>query len=390
MNEEQRTTVVFFHPASNSFSGGPKMLYRLVTSLDQRRFEPVILSQRYDALCRRVEREGVRVEIVPFRGVLDTYNRQLLSSSTVEKIAAIARLSQFNIEVRDVLSEADVIWCKNLRAVLTIVPYSLLRNNSIIWNIGLGMEPEGMVEYLQKLALVSVDYVFIESNRQAETIFGSKTIDDNADKFVIFYKGIDTERFDPNRYNADDGKEYVIGTAASISRRKGIEYLVEAAIRLLSRRDDLRFVIAGDVPEGNEAYKRALVDRISEEGMGDRIEFLGWVDDMPQFYAELDVFVLPSLNEGIPGAVREAQAMGIPVVATDVGGTADALVDGETGLLVEPENAEVIAEALEYLLNHPEERQEMGRKGRRRIVDEFSVEEYVNRYEKFMSYIAER
>lgn len=385
MNGDQRSTVVFFHPASDSFTGGPKMLYRLVKSLDRSRFEPIILSQRYDELCKRAENEGVQVEIIPFKGALDTYNHQLLSSSLIGKGSAAARLLQFNAEAREVLLAADIIWCKNLRALLTILPFSLLSDKIFIWNIGLAPKAKGAVSYLQKIALITTDYVFIESERQARTVFGSEKVSEYSGKFAVFHKGIDTTRFDPDQSESTSNDRIVIGTAASITPRKGLEYFVDAAIQLSSERDDLRFVIAGDVQESSRDYKQELAERISREGLSDQIEFIGWIDDMPQFYADLDIFVLPSLQEGIPGAVREAQAMELPTVATNVGGTADVLVDEETGLLVPPESTEDIVEALEYLLNRPDERHEMGQAGRQRIVDEFSVEQYVRKYENFLS-----
>ncbi len=106
---------------------------------------------------------------------------------------------------------------------------------------------------------------------------------------------------------------------------------------------------------------------------------------MPGYLNSLDVFVLPSLNEGIPGAVREALAMEVPVIATDVGGTSEAVVDGTTGYLVPVEDAEQIAWKVIQLLNDQSERRELGKQGRIHIIENFSIESYVRDYEKFLT-----
>ena len=384
--------VVFFYRASESFGGGSQMLLRLIEGLDPDRFDVTVLSQFEDDLCRRAEAAGVTVSIVPYRGTLDVYDRGLLSQPFYKKIASVGRLLQFNVEAREVLSSADVIWCDCLRSLLTISPYSVRPSTPVIWNIGLGYKSTGTRRHLNRVALTVADHVFIESDEQARRIFTEKQYRNNRGQFTIFHKGIDTERFSPRVSNGgSDSGDLTVGTAASITPRKGHEYLVDAASRLLERRDDVRFMIAGEVAnESDREYEQALKRRIERAGIKDRIQFLGWVEDMPTYLDSLDVFVLPSLNEGIPGAVREALSMAVPVVATDVGGTAEVVVDGETGYLVQPEDGEQLAEAIELLLDDRDRRERMGAAGREWIVEEFSVEQYVEKYEAFLSRIAGR
>lgn len=383
----QRTTVLFFHTASDSFGGGSQMLFRLLKSLDEEAFEPVLLSQYRDELCERAETRGVSVEIVPFRGILNTYNRGLLSLSPMGALQAAFRIGQFNVEARQLLQTADVVWCKNLRALLTLGPYALLTRTPVIWNIGLGLESTGTVRYLNALGLKLADRIFIESRAQARSVFTDHQYRRHEDKFVVFHKGIDVERFSPESVESVDYSEIRVGTAASLTPRKGLEYFVDAAIEIDARvESDVEFLIAGETSTAeDEAYVQSLQDRVERHGLQDAVQFLGWVDEMPTYLNSLDVFVLPSLNEGIPGAVREALAMEVPVVATDVGGTEEAVRDGETGLLVDAEDASAIADAVEYLISNPEERRRMGENGRKHVLKEFSMRAYVERYESFLS-----
>lgn len=383
------TAIVFFRMASDSFGGGSKMLYRLLSDLDTERFDITVLSQCEDELSRRVRSEGIRVEIIPYRGVLDTYDEGLFDLSPPMKIAAVARLIQFNIEARETLTNADVVWCDCLRSVLTITPYILNPRTPAIWNIGLGHGSDGTRKYLNDFALMIANHVFIESESQAERVFTTNQYKQHKDKFTVFHKGIDTSTFAPRQTSSQSNTEFKVGTAASLTPRKGLEYLIDAAARVLKHHDDVSFHIAGETTnDADEEYVEALQQQVREHGIEDSVEFHGWVNDMPTYLGELDVFVLPSLNEGIPGAVREALAMERAVIATDVGGTDEAVINGETGLLVPPEDPDALADALRRLLDDTDKRERLGQNGRDHIVEEFSVDSYIENYETFLTDLA--
>jgi glycosyltransferase involved in cell wall biosynthesis len=159
-------------------------------------------------------------------------------------------------------------------------------------------------------------------------------------------------------------------TAARLTRQKGIEYLLQAA----SQVQGADFVIAGDGPERGELEAQA-----GALGVADRAIFAGHRADMPELLSECDLFVLPSLFEGLPLAVLEAMAAGKPVVATDVGGTAEAVLNGETGLIVPPRDAGALAMAIRRVLDKPEWATAMGAAGRERARCEFSAETMVRR-----------
>lgn len=162
----------------------------------------------------------------------------------------------------------------------------------------------------------------------------------------------------------------VAGTAARLAPMKGLEYLIDAAARLQQRGSRFELRIAGTGSLLPELRRRA-----EQRDLGRSVRFVGHVEDMAGFYQDLDLFVLPSVStEGLPLTVLEAMASGLPVVATDVGGTAEAVRHGIDGLIVPPRDAEALAGALANLLNSPERRQEMGRSGRQRVADEFSRE----------------
>jgi glycosyltransferase involved in cell wall biosynthesis len=155
----------------------------------------------------------------------------------------------------------------------------------------------------------------------------------------------------------------VIGTAALLERRKGIDVLLEASARMETPH---RLVIHGDGPLRSELEAAA-------RDLGAPAEFPGFATDVEARIAELDVFVLPSRGENLPIAILEAMAAALPVVATRVGGVPEVVADGVTGLLVEPEDPEGLAAALDRVAFDEELRQRFGRAGAARVDEHFDA-----------------
>jgi len=161
----------------------------------------------------------------------------------------------------------------------------------------------------------------------------------------------------------------VIATLGRLHEQKGHAYLLRAARLLAERQADALFLIAGYGP-----LRGRLEAQARELGVAERVRFLGYRRDVRRILAAADIFVLPSLWEGMSNAIMEAMAAGRPVVATAVDGNVDQVADGETGLLVAPANAEALAEALNRLCQNPAEAEEMGKRGRMRVEEFFPVE----------------
>jgi glycosyltransferase involved in cell wall biosynthesis len=156
---------------------------------------------------------------------------------------------------------------------------------------------------------------------------------------------------------------------------KGVGEFVEAAIQLKSRGVNARFVLVGEPDEENPTsvsehqlvnwQKNAVVD------------WWGRREDMPQVLAQSHIVCLPSYREGLPKSLLEAASCGRPIVTTDVPGCREIVRDGDNGLLVEVCNSTALTDALAKLLADPELRQQMGRRGRERVMNEFSQERIV-------------
>jgi len=170
-----------------------------------------------------------------------------------------------------------------------------------------------------------------------------------------------------------------IGTVGRLDPVKNHAALLRAVRMILDQRPDLdaalRLTIVGDGPQ-----RGALEALAGELGLLRHVEFTGTRDDTASILRNLDLFVLPSVNEGISNTILEAMASGLPVLAARVGGNPELVVHGETGLLYEPDAADGLAAGLQRYLDEPGLRRAHGSAGRRRAQENFSLDAMVQRY----------
>jgi glycosyltransferase involved in cell wall biosynthesis len=186
----------------------------------------------------------------------------------------------------------------------------------------------------------------------------------------VIYFGIDLQRFRGARPAlARNGP--VIGSVARLVPQKGHRFLLEAAPRILEHHPTARFVLVGEGPSRVEIETQARA-----AGIEDHVLLVGQQTDVPAWLASFDVFALPSLFEGLCYAVLEAQAAGVPVVATPVGGVRETVIDHETGLVVPRQDPVALADAVCRLLEHPDEARALSLEAGRRI-ERFSKERMV-------------
>jgi phosphatidylinositol alpha-1,6-mannosyltransferase len=207
----------------------------------------------------------------------------------------------------------------------------------------------------------------------------------------IVHPGCDTDRFSPNAAGAAAQRRqlgiepdcFMLLTVANVVERKGHDVVLRAVARLRHTIPRLTYVIAGDGPHA------AVLKRLASElGVGDCVRFLGRIqaEDLPGLYAASDVFVMPSRLrdsdndvEGFGIVYVEASACERPVIGGRSGGVEDAIVDGKTGLLVDPLDVEALAASIERLWRYPELRATLGQAGRHRAMSELTWRHFAGR-----------
>jgi glycosyltransferase involved in cell wall biosynthesis len=189
---------------------------------------------------------------------------------------------------------------------------------------------------------------------------------------VAQYQGAsEARKISRSRLGCSD-EERIVGSVGWLTPIKGHQYLIQAISKLKPRYPNLQCHILGSGPLQEELMKLA-----ADLGIGSAIRFPGYRQDVPTYLAAMDIFVLPSLNEGMGRALIEAMAAGLPVVATNVGGIPAIVQDGSTGSLVPPGNSELLAKALDRYLQSPERAKDIGAAARAHITEKFDVSSLV-------------
>ncbi|MDO9542467.1 MAG: glycosyltransferase family 4 protein [Kiritimatiellia bacterium] len=219
--------------------------------------------------------------------------------------------------------------------------------------------------FLERLTAAITDKIITLTEQENKDYLGRHIAP--ASRFTTIHSGVALEKFFNSRVNPANMKKelgipedvFVVGTVGRFAPIKGHKYLIAAAQKALLAIPGMIFVFLGDGELLDELKAQA-----AGAGIQDNVMFLGWRPDVAGVMSTFDVFILPSLNEGMGKVLVEAMAMGKPIIASAVGGIADLVIHEENGMLVPGADAEAIAGSIERLYRDPARRKIMGEKGK--------------------------
>ena len=190
----------------------------------------------------------------------------------------------------------------------------------------------------------------------------------------VIHSGVDTDEAVDETSVLTPGRVPVVGAAGPLEAMKGFPFFLGAAARVLATGRDVEFVIAGAGPEESNLRRLSTTMKIDSH-----VTFVPNLLEFGDALEAMDIFCLPSLQQGIGTIMLEAMSMGRPVIATRVGGVFRVIRDRETGLLVPASNSEVLSERILELLDHPDQARLIGQNARSEVRQEFSVEQMVSK-----------
>ena len=348
------------------FSGGEISLLELISRIDRRRFEPVLLCPGEGSFAERARSAGIVTEI-----------RGLPSMRTLD-LPGVFRAAG---KIRDVIREhaIDIVHTNGMRAQFYASLAVKGTGSSLLWHVRESARDWPLYEsYLAGRA----DFIVCVSEgvRQAHFSGNERLLA----KSRVIYNGVDTKTFsrDPEagkRIRAELGvsdTQQLIGTMGLFIPRKGQDVLLKAFKRLAGTHPGVRLLMAGKVVD--DAYFKSLKALSDGLGLGKSVLFAEPRPDVRDVLSALDVFVLPSSREGFSRVLLEAMACALPVVASDVAGNNEAVAEGETGFLVPFGDDIRLEEALEKILSNKKRAIDMGRKARERVERAFTIQKCVD------------
>ncbi len=350
-----------------AIGGAEKNLLELVRLTDKKKYRVVICSVGQGGpLQREFEALGLNVYVVTKKHRLDV--------SQVFNVAEIMRNERVDI-VQMTLFYAEIIGI--LAALLAKVKIR------ISWEVYTHSK-KFRHRLAYRLIYKLVNCVIAVSDETRKTIIKDRNLD--VKKAITIHYGVDLDKF-----NASNGRitktepklnrnHKTLGIVARLTDQKGHIYLIKAAPEIVKKFPSVKFVLVGDGP-----LRDSLKAEIAKLGLSCNFEFLGFRNDVNELLNSFDIFVLPSLFEGLPNVLLEAMACAKPIVATSVAGVPEVVVDGFTGLLVPPKNPEALAKRISALLENEELMVKMGKEARKRVENNFSLTTQVDNFQALYS-----
>ncbi|RPH92904.1 MAG: glycosyltransferase [Calditrichaeota bacterium] len=357
-----------------NFGGAETKLLELVTFMDRARFETTVVSlglgNEIEALFRQLDCR-----------VLTFQRQKQVDFALLRRVKDFIRTEEIDI-VMTTLFYADVIGALAGHAGGATGVFSWETISSPKWLV-----PHRYWAY--RYAIRKADKVISVSRATADWLVNQRHVP--ADKVMIIPYGVNLKKFNPvpaSLRRRDIGltdTDLVFGQVSRLTEQKGHRYLIEAAARIVQVLPQAKFVLVGDGP-----LRAALEDQVRRLGVEKQFLFLGFRQDVADLLPLFDVFVLPSLYEGLPNVVLEAMACALPVIATPADGTKEAVIDQQTGYLVPIGDVDALADKMIAVGSDLQLRRILGKAGRERVEREFSLEGQVNQFESLYSEYASR
>lgn len=372
--------ILFYFNYYGAFTGGPRTLISILEQIDKNKFSPVVATQDENALAHRARQiPGVEVVVLRQPGALQERNEATLAGGPLRIVRNGWETLRYNRSVAREVQRRGIrlVWARGLKGVL-VTGFAAARNRiPLIWDVALEKPSRGLVRLLHWIGLRLATRVIFEAPSQYEATFGTKWTRRHGSKFTHIESAIpESTREEIQLATATKGSRRLseetvsILCVGTIGPRKSQRQLYEAVKEMLPERPDLRLDIVGSADD--PAYLDELAAEISRDGLVERVALHGWSEKIPEWLAQSDILALPSRNEGVPHVIKEAMHSGLPVVATRVGGVPDTVEDGQTGILVDPDDRVGLIEALRRLVENAELRQRMGANARERAEQRFS------------------
>lgn len=364
-NRTKKTKILYLFVHLN-YGGAEVGLFTTLKNINRDEFDCIIVSiEKKGAIGEEIEKIGFKVMYL-------NDNARLFNLALIGKIWGLLK------EMNPDILHTSLFYANFLgrMAAFSARPKAIITEERSMYT-----EKRFYHVFIDKILSRFTDKIIVCSNSVLDFTVRQEGI--SRDKFYLIYNAIDAQRFDIKeskeqlrvKYGFSDS-DFIVGSVGSVISKKGHIYLIKSAVDLNATIPNLKVVIIGD-----GADKDGLMRLSGALMLKDIIVFLGVRKDIPQLMKIMDVFVLPSLQEGFPRTLVEAMYTGLPVVASNLSGIPEIVTDGQNGFLAPPRDSIAIRDRISDLYNQPELRSKFKTNARRTVETGFMPDYHINRLE---------
>lgn len=378
--------ILFIHQSAELY-GSDKTILMFISNLDKQKYKSVVVLPFEGPLKKEFEKNGIEVVIAP---VLKLYRKMF----TPQNMLKFFREYKSGLRVLEDLHKKykfDIVYSHTLASLIGIV-FARKYKIKHLWHVQeIIAKPKVFNRGFVKLLSIPSNHVTVYDSRTTMEfwIAGNPKL---AKKSFFICNGLDVKQ--KPQVNPEDvltvrknffevaENQLVIALVGRINSWKGQQLLLEAFQKIAHKYNDIKLVYIGSAPPNQEFFETELLEKIHKNNLTNRVKIIPFQDNIWRFWDAIDIAVVPSTEPEPFGMVAiEAMLSKKPVVAANHGGLTETVLDGHSGLLFEPNNADALASALEELINDEKKRKLFGENGYIRTIEHFSLEKHTQEFE---------
>ncbi|MEK4344191.1 glycosyltransferase family 4 protein [Paenibacillus sp. FSL P4-0184] len=353
------------------WSGGEVALFNILTHIGEQ-IDPLIILAEDGALAERLRENGMDVRIIPLDESIRSRGRNAVNLGAP---AAAFKLLAYGRKLAPLLKaeKVDCVHTNSLKSALYGAIAAKIAGVPLIWHIrdhiGAPYLKPIVAKGIRLLSRLLPNGVIANSHSTLNALELPRS-----KKTLVVYSAF--AKAIGNGIGMRDQKDFNVLLVGRLAHWKGQHIVLEAA-KSFKNEPRVKFWLAGDALFGEEAYKQELLQKIKNDELTN-VSMLGHVDDIQGLMNTADLLIHTSVTpEPFGQVIVEGMAAGLPVIASNEGGPVEIVVQGETGLLIEPGDAAILADSIKWMLDHPEERRRMADNGMKRVKEHFVIENTV-------------
>lgn len=373
--------ILFIHQSAELYGSDKTLLY-LVVNLDKTKFFPIVILPNEGPLQNELEKENIKVIIAP---VLKLYRKMFTPSNLIKFIKDFFKGFQTIKSIRKE-HKIDFIYSNTL-AVLLGFFYCFFHKTKHIWHVHEIIEsPTIFTKAFRFFLNKKTNSVLIHNSIATSNFWNCKGNNQVIWNGIATFSEITSEQKASIRQSVFKSEnEIIFALVGRISRWKGQMLLLDTFHELIQKHANIKLVYIGSAPPNQEHFLESLQQKITSYNLNKNVEIIPFQENINQLWQSIDIAVVPSTEPEPFGMVAiEAMMAKKPVVAANHGGLMEIVVDNKTGYLVEPNNPIILKNTLEKLIRNTELRTTFGENGYQRAVENFSIENYVQKIEDIL------